>query len=101
MVTSDLYAQGFNPVQDDGDLGDLAGVPGNLAEHGGEAYCAGQLPPEVQAEQAKLAAAELLVLQLPLWWYGRPGDPEGWFDRVLTTGFAYGDQDPKLGVPRR
>jgi NAD(P)H dehydrogenase (quinone) len=26
---------------------------------------------------------------------------KGWFDRVLTSGFAYGDMDPQLGVPRR
>lgn len=26
---------------------------------------------------------------------------KGWFDRVLTSGFAYGDLDPVLGMPRR
>ncbi|WP_404321073.1 NAD(P)H-dependent oxidoreductase [Arthrobacter luteolus] len=101
VATSDLYAQGFNPVLGDGDLGDLAGVPGNLAVQAGESYAAGQLPADVQAEQAKLAAAELLVLQFPLWWYGPPAILKGWFDRVLTDQFAYGDLDPELGVPRR
>lgn len=101
VATSDLYAQGFDPVLGDGDLGDLAGVPGNLAAQAGESYAAGQLPPEVQAEQAKLAAAELLILQFPLWWYGPPAILKGWFDRVLTDRFAYGDLDPELGVPRR
>ena len=98
VATSDLYVQGFNPVLGDSDLGDLAGVPGNLAVQAGESYAAGQLPADVQAEQAKLAAAELLVLQFPLWWYGTL---KGWFDRVLTDQFAYGDLDPELGVPRR
>ena len=101
VATSNLCAQGFYPVLGDGDLGDLACVPGNLAEQAGEAYDAGQLPSEVRAEQTKLAAAELLVLQFPLWWYGPPAILKGWFDRVFTAGFAYGDQDPELGVPRR
>jgi NAD(P)H dehydrogenase (quinone) len=100
VQTSDLYAQGFDPVLGDRDLGELAGKPGNIAELAGEAYTRGQLPADVRDEQAKLAAAELLVLQFPLWWYGPPAVLKGWFDRVLTSGFAYGDLDED-GVPRR
>ncbi|GAA1617515.1 NAD(P)H-dependent oxidoreductase [Actinoplanes couchii] len=101
VATSDLNAQGFDPVLGEGDLGDLAGTAGNLAEQAGTAYTKGQLPADVRREQAELAAAELLVLQFPLWWYGPPAILKGWFDRVLTSGFAYGDMDPDLGVPRR
>lgn len=101
VTTSDLYAQGFDPVLGERDLGDLAGTPGNVAEQVGEAFVRGQLPDDVRAEQAKVAAAELLVIQFPLWWYGPPAILKGWFDRVLTAGFAYGDMDPELGVPRR
>jgi len=101
VATSDLYSQGFDPVLGERDLGDLAGTPGNIAEQAGESYARGQLPADVQHEQAKIASAELLVLQFPLWWYGPPAILKGWFDRVLTAGFAYGDQDPDLGVPRR
>ncbi len=79
----------------------LAGKPGNIVELTGEAYSRGQLPADVREEQAKLAAAELLIVQFPLWWYGPPAILKGWFDRVLTNGFAYGDLDPELGVPRR
>jgi NAD(P)H dehydrogenase (quinone) len=101
VAVSDLYAQGFDPVLSSRDLGDLADRPGNIAELAGEAYAAGTLPADVRDEQAKIAAAELLVLQFPLWWYGPPAILKGWFDRVLTSGFAYGDDDPELGVPRR
>jgi len=101
VLTSDLYTQGFDPVLSTRDLGDLADTPGNIAEQVGETFAAGQLPGDVRAEQAKLAAAELLVIQFPLWWYGLPAILKGWFDRVLTAGFAYGDMDPELGVPRR
>ncbi|MGY1857289.1 NAD(P)H-dependent oxidoreductase [Modestobacter sp. SYSU DS0290] len=101
VTTSDLYAQQFDPVLSDRDLGERAQEPGNIAELVGEAYAGGRLPADVRAEQAKLAAAELLVIQFPLWWYGPPAILKGWFDRVLTAGFAYGDLDPDLGVPRR
>jgi NAD(P)H dehydrogenase (quinone) len=101
VSTSDLHAQGFDPVLSLRDLGDLATVPGNLAEQAGEAYLRGQAAPDVLEEQAKVADAELLVIQFPLWWYGMPAILKGWFDRVLTSGFAYGDMDPDLGVPKR
>lgn len=101
VATSDLYAQGFDPVLGDQDLGDLAATPGNIAEQAGEAYLLGQVAPDVRVEQEKLSDAELLVIQFPLWWYGMPAILKGWFDRVLTSGFAYGDDDPELGVPRR
>lgn len=101
VLTSDLYAQDFDPVLRSGDVGDLAGTPGNLAEQLGHAHSRGQLPEDVRAEQDKLAAAELLVLQFPLWWYGPPAVLKGWFDRVLTAGFALGDADPATGLPQR
>lgn len=102
VATSDLYAQGFDPVLGEHDLGEPAGRPGNLAVLAGEAVTRGQLQPEVDAEHGKLAAAELLVLQFPLWWYGPPAILKGWLDRVLTDSFAYDNQlDPELGIPRR
>ncbi|MGV9796549.1 NAD(P)H-dependent oxidoreductase [Mycobacterium sp. NPDC003449] len=101
VLTSDLHAQQFDPVLGERDLGEFAGSPGNIVEQTGDVYSRGQLPADVQAEQAKLAAAQLLVVQFPLWWYGPPAILKGWFDRVLTNGFAYGDVDPELGLPRR
>ncbi|GAB7051225.1 NAD(P)H-dependent oxidoreductase [Catenuloplanes indicus] len=101
VATSDLNAQGFDPVLGERDLGDLAAKPGNIAVLAGEAYAENQLPADIRAEQAKIAAAELVVVQFPLWWYGMPAILKGWFDRVLTAGFAYGDDDPEHGVPRR
>nr|WP_218885653.1 NAD(P)H-dependent oxidoreductase [Kineococcus aurantiacus] len=110
VVTSDLYAQGFDPVLDPRALsggspgaapGERTGGPAGLADLLGDAHARGRLPADVVGEQAKLARAELLVLQFPLWWYGPPAILKGWFDRVLTAGFAFGDLDPELGVPRR
>lgn len=98
VATSDLYAQGFNPVLPDAELDVTLGTASGPA---GGAYGSVAFPDDVLEEQRKLAAAELLVLQFPLWWYGPPAILKGWIDRVLTNGFAYGDMDPELGVPRR
>lgn len=103
VVTSDLYAQEFDPVLRESDLGRPASRPGGrAAERLAEAYARGELAADVVAEQAKLAASQLLVLQFPLWWYGPPAILKGWLDRVLVGGFAYDDRlDPRYGVPRR
>ncbi|WP_376740133.1 NAD(P)H-dependent oxidoreductase [Gordonia paraffinivorans] len=52
---------------------------------------------EVRAEQRKLLAADLVVLQFPLWWYGMPAILNGWVDRVFESGFAYHVPDPETG----
>lgn len=101
VEVSDLYAQGFDPLLGARDLGQPQGREGNLVELMGEAYSAGQVPADVAEEQRKLAAADLVVLQFPLWWYGPPAILKGWFDRVLTNGFAYGPTDPETGIPLR
>lgn len=98
---SDLYAQGFDPVLAAPDLGEPLGREGNVVDLMDEAYAAGQLPQDVTEEQRKLAAADLVVLQFPLWWYGPPAILKGWLDRVLTSGFAYGPSDPETGLPLR
>jgi NAD(P)H dehydrogenase (quinone) len=44
---------------------------------------------DIAAEQDKVVAADLLILQFPLWWFGPPAILKGWFDRVFARGFAY------------
>ncbi|WP_432476844.1 NAD(P)H-dependent oxidoreductase [Nocardioides sp. GXQ0305] len=53
---------------------------------------------DVVREQEKLGAADLLVLQFPLWWYGVPAILKGWIDRVFESGFAYDVPDPVTGT---
>ena len=74
---ADLYAEGFDPV---------------LVEEGGA---------DVRAEQRRLVAADLVVLQFPLWWYGPPAMLKGWIDRVFERGFAYDVPDPATGRNRK
>jgi glutathione-regulated potassium-efflux system ancillary protein KefF len=45
---------------------------------------------DVAAEQARAAAARLLVLLHPVQWYSMPALMKLWLDEVLTHGWAYG-----------
>ena len=45
---------------------------------------------DVPAEQARAAAAQLLVLLHPVQWYSMPALMKLWVDEVLSVGFAYG-----------
>ena len=91
VVVSDLYAMGFGAVAGPGDIvGDLAqGEPFNLAREQSAAFEKRALAPEILAEQMKLQAADLLILQFPIWWFGMPAILKGWADRVFARGFAY------------
>jgi glutathione-regulated potassium-efflux system ancillary protein KefF len=46
---------------------------------------------DVEAEQAALMRAQVLVFQHPIYWYSVPGLLKHWFDKVLARGFAYGE----------
>jgi NAD(P)H dehydrogenase (quinone) len=88
---SDLYAMKWNPVVDAADFGAEGGderlVVGAASAR---AYAGGELSPDILAEQEKLAWADAVVVQFPLWWYGLPAILKGWFDRVFVKGFGYG-----------
>ncbi len=45
---------------------------------------------DVEAEQAKLARADLVVLMHPIHWYSMPPLQKLWLDEVLSYGWAYG-----------
>lgn len=51
----------------------------------------GATPADVAAEQARLEAADTLVLVYPLYWWSFPALLKGWIDRVFTQGWAYQD----------
>lgn len=97
VTTSDLYAQDWDPRLSLRDIADTPDGGETFGELTRSAYLAGELPEDVRAEQSKLAEADLLVLQFPLWWYGMPAILKGWFDRVFVNGFAFGVRDPETG----
>lgn len=91
VASSDLYRMGFNPVSDrrnftstkDADYLKLQLEEMHATEVGGFA-------PEIEAEIRKVEAADLMIWQFPLWWFGLPAILKGWADRVFAMGRTYG-----------
>jgi len=88
---SDLYQMGFKAVADGTDFVQRAN-PSYLkyqAEQRGASETNG-FAGDIVAEQKKLLWADHVIFIFPLWWFGLPAILKGWFDRVLSVGFAYG-----------
>lgn len=47
------------------------------------------VPDDVKEEQEKVDRADALAFIYPVWWSDCPAKLKGWFDRVLTYGYAY------------
>jgi len=91
VVVSDLYWMKFKAVADGEDFlerRDRSYLKRQLEEKAAAEL--GTLSHDIVIEQRKLLAADLVILQFPLWWFGLPAVLKGWVDRVMTMGFAYG-----------
>ncbi len=77
-VIGDLYQMGFNCELD----------AAQYKRETGTDYEA-PVPPDVRAEQDKINKADALAFIYPVWWSDCPAKLKGWFDRVLTLGYAY------------
>ena len=91
VTVSDLYAMGWNAVAGPADI---SGSPSDtsrfsIARKQTLAMENGTIAADIAAEQAKLVAADLLISQFPVWWFGMPAILKDWADRVLARGFAY------------
>jgi putative NADPH-quinone reductase len=51
---------------------------------------------DVDAEQRRLLAHDVIVLQFPFYWYSMPALLKEWLDLVLEYGFAYGSEGDRL-----
>ncbi|HEX5458489.1 MAG TPA: NAD(P)H-dependent oxidoreductase [Steroidobacteraceae bacterium] len=91
VTISDLYAMRWKasldaedfPARDRRDRLDIGCVSR-------DAYASGTQTADVAEEQRRLLAADVLLLQFPLWWFHMPAILKGWVDRVFAYGFAYG-----------
>ncbi|HEL3159571.1 TPA: NAD(P)H-dependent oxidoreductase [Stenotrophomonas maltophilia] len=86
----DLYAEGFDPLEA-ADHHPHRLHPDHFDPQREQRHSAeqGQLPAEVQRHLRLLRAADLLILQFPLWWFAAPAMLKGWLDRVLVYGPMY------------
>lgn len=91
VTLSDLYGMRWKAVFDQHDFPTRAD-PDRLSfvTESGHAYSTGRQTADVASEQQKLLAADALVLQFPLWWFGMPAILKGWVERVFAYGLAYG-----------
>ena len=92
LEISDLYAQDFNPVAGKNDTTNFpSGDLFQIAKAQRLALSNNSFVSSIKQEQKKLVSSDLLIFQFPLWWWSFPGILKGWIDRVLSSGFAYGD----------
>lgn len=93
VVLSDLYGMKWKAVYDEADFPDRVDPQRlNFVTESGHAYESGTQPADVIAEQQKILAADAVILQFPLWWFGMPAILKGWIDRVWARGLAYGNK---------
>lgn len=91
VLESDLYALGFDPVSGRNNFVE-AKDPSYLKPQVEEMHASetNGFAPDLTAEMEKLEAADLVVWQFPLWWFGLPAILKGWVDRVFAMGRFYG-----------
>ena len=92
VVVSDLYAMRFNPAVGARRFPRRARrsrIFSASRTSRPRPFETGTLAADIVAEQQKLARADLLILQFPIWWFGMPAILKGWADRVFARGFAY------------
>ncbi|MBE8726712.1 NAD(P)H-dependent oxidoreductase [Flavobacterium hungaricum] len=79
---SDLYAQNFQS-----DLSE--------SEYEREGFAKTELPApaDVLLEQEKIERADCIIFLYPVWWSDCPAKLKGWFDRVYSVGYAYGQTE--------
>jgi NAD(P)H dehydrogenase (quinone) len=82
LEISDLYASNFQS-----DLSEK--------EYEREGFAKLQLPipADVLSEQGKIEKADCIIFLYPVWWSDCPAKLKGWFDRVYSVGYAYGQTD--------
>lgn len=75
---ADLYAMDFPAEMDETQY---------LRETSGNPHL--PIPRDVENEQSKIDHADGLAFIYPVWWSDCPAKLKGWFDRVMTCGYAY------------
>jgi NAD(P)H dehydrogenase (quinone) len=91
VSVSDLYAMGWNPALGPEEFAHDRANPAflDLSREQEHAHRHASHAADVRAEQAKVAAADLVLFHFPVWWFGMPAILKGWVDRVFSRGFAY------------
>jgi len=91
VVVSDLYAMGWQARSDRANFTSIADAD-YFKQQSEEATATERsgFAADIAAEQEKLFACDILILQFPLWWFSLPAVLKGWVDRVFAMGRVYG-----------
>ena len=91
VTVSDLHAMQWNAVLGPDEFAHDRANPDflDLSREQEHAHRRDSHAADVRAEQAKVAAADLVLFHFPVWWFGMPAILKGWIDRVFSRGFAY------------
>lgn len=74
FIVKNLYDSNFNPMLTMGDFIKMKN---------------GSISDDIAIEHLDVGWANTLIFIYPVWWSGPPAIVKGWFDRVLTDGFAF------------
>ncbi|PIF30597.1 NAD(P)H dehydrogenase (quinone) [Flavobacterium sp. 9] len=79
---SDLYAMNFQSDMSE-------------EEYEREGFAKTNLPisKDILAEHEKIEKADCIIFLYPVWWSDCPAKLKGWFDRVYSVGYAYGQNE--------
>ena len=82
LEISDLYAMNFQSDMSE-------------KEYEREGFAKTELPisNDVLDEHAKIEKADCIIFLYPVWWSDCPAKLKGWFDRVYSVGYAYGQNE--------
>jgi NAD(P)H dehydrogenase (quinone) len=101
-VVSDLYGSGFHAVAAKWDFKVSGGAHQNYMLEQKRAAAAEDVSAfaeDIKTEIAKIRAADLIIVEFPLWWSAPPAMLKGWFDKVFAMGVAWdGDHRYKNGL---
>lgn len=91
VLQSDLYAMRWKATFDEHDFPERANLERlSFGAESAHAFRHRRQTADVAAEQDKVLAADAVIFQFPLWWYGMPAIMKGWIDRVWAAGLAHG-----------
>jgi NAD(P)H dehydrogenase (quinone) len=82
LEISDLYAMNFESDMSEEEY-----------EREGFAKTELLISADVLAEHEKIEKADCIIFLYPVWWSDCPAKLKGWFDRVYSVGYAYGQND--------
>jgi NAD(P)H dehydrogenase (quinone) len=90
VTISDLYQMGFDPCERASHYTPaIDGSRFDVQSEQRHASAEGTIPADVAAEIKRLEAADLLILQYPMWWHLPPAMLKAWLDRVFIYGDVY------------